>query len=168
MEQKIELETVLNFQALEGVGVEGLIGSKHVAIHKPSKDNSKEDKIKSLQEQGKTVVVVEVDNKGIGLIALSDTLKEESKEAIAKLHARNIKVIMLTGDNHLAANYIAKLAGIDAVIAEVMPQEKRGKIKELQDKGAIVAMVGDGINDAPALVQAQVWRQKCTAFPERK
>lgn len=156
MEQKIELETVSNFQALEGVGVKGIIGSKNIAIHKPSKDNSKEDKIKSLQEQGKTVIVIEVDNKSIGLIALSDTLKEESKEAIAQLHTRNIKVIMLTGDNYLAASYIAKLAGVDAVIAEVIPEEKRGKIKELQDKGAIVAMVGDGVNDAPALVQADV------------
>lgn len=155
-EQKISLETVTNFQALEGVGVEGMIGNKHIAIHKPSKDVSITGNIKELQEQGKTVVIIEVDKKQIGLIALSDTLKEESKEAVAKLHARNIKVIMLTGDNYLAASYIAKLAGIDAVIAEVIPQEKAGKIKELQDSGAIVAMVGDGINDAPALVQADV------------
>lgn len=155
-EQKISLETVTNFQALEGVGVEGMIGNKHIAIHKPSKDISIAGNIKELQEQGKTVVIIEVDKKQIGLIALSDTLKKESKEAVAKLHARNIKVIMLTGDNYLAASYIAKLAGIDAVIAEVIPQEKAGKIKELQDGGAIVAMVGDGINDAPALVQADV------------
>ncbi|QQR82552.1 cadmium-translocating P-type ATPase [Candidatus Campbellbacteria bacterium] len=155
-EQKISLETVTNFQALEGVGVEGMIGNKHIAIHKPSKDVSITGNIKELQEQGKTVVIIEVDKKQIGLIALSDTLKKESKEAVAKLHARNIKVIMLTGDNYLAASYIAKLAGIDAVIAEVIPQEKAGKIKELQDGGAIVAMVGDGINDAPALVQADV------------
>ncbi|MBP6866227.1 MAG: cadmium-translocating P-type ATPase [Candidatus Pacebacteria bacterium] len=155
-EQKISLETVTNFQALEGVGVEGMIGNNHIAIHKPSKDVSITGNIKELQEQGKTVVIIEVDKKQIGLIALSDTLKEESKEAVAKLHARNIKVIMLTGDNYLAASYIAKLAGIDAVIAEVIPQEKAGKIKELQDGGAIVAMVGDGINDAPALVQADV------------
>jgi Cu2+-exporting ATPase/Cu+-exporting ATPase len=133
-----------------------MIGNKHIAIHKPSKGVTTTDNIKELQEQGKTVVIIEVDKKQIGLIALSDTLKEESKEAVAKLHARNIKVIMLTGDNYLAASYIAKLAGIDAVIAEVIPQEKAGKIKELQDGGAIVAMVGDGINDAPALVQADV------------
>jgi Cu2+-exporting ATPase/Cu+-exporting ATPase len=154
-EQKISLETVINFKALEGVGVEGVIENKHIAIHKPLKDSSMQS-IKELQGQGKTVVIIEVDKKQIGLIALSDTLKEESKEAVAQLHARNIKVIMLTGDNHLAASYIAKLAGIDAVIAEVLPQEKSGKIKELQDGGAIVAMVGDGINDAPALVQADV------------
>ncbi|MBP6904826.1 MAG: cadmium-translocating P-type ATPase [Candidatus Pacebacteria bacterium] len=154
-EQKIHLEIVTHFQALEGVGVEGMIGNTHIAIHKPSQDTST-GTIKALQEQGKTVVIIEVDKKQIGLIALSDTLKEESKEAVAKLHARNIKVIMLTGDNYLAASYIAKLAGIDAVIAEVIPQEKAGKIKELQNNGATVAMVGDGINDAPALVQADV------------
>lgn len=154
-EQKISLETVINFKALEGVGVEGVIENKHIAIHKPLKDSSMQS-IKELQGQGKTVVIIEVDKKQIGLIALSDTLKEESKEAVAQLHAKNIKVIMLTGDNSLAANYIAKLAAIDAVIAEVMPHEKAGKVKELQDNSAIVAMVGDGINDAPALVQADV------------
>ena len=154
--QKIVLETVINFQALEGVGVEGMIGGKYIVIHKPSKDTFEEAKIKELQEQGKTVVIIEVDKKQVGLIALADTLKEKSREAVTKLHAKNIKVIMLTGDNYLTANYIAKLAGIDAVIAEVIPQEKAGKIKELQEAGAIVAMVGDGINDAPALVQADV------------
>ncbi len=155
-EQKVSLEAVTDFQSLEGVGVEGMIGGKHIAIHKPSKKDADENKIKELQGQGKTVVIIEVDKKQIGLIALSDTLKEESKEAVNRLHARNIKVIMLTGDNQLAAGYIAKLAGIDAVIAEVLPNEKAGKVKELQDGGAIVAMVGDGINDAPALVQADV------------
>jgi Cu+-exporting ATPase len=135
-----------------------MIGSKYVAIHKPLKrwlQNT--DKIKELQEQGKTVVIIEVDKKQIGLIALSDTLKRRVKRSCSKTSCtRNIKVIMLTGDNYLAASYIAKLAGIDAVIAEVIPARKRGKIKELQDGGAIVAMVGDGINDAPALVQADV------------
>lgn len=155
-EQHIDLETVVNFQVLEGVGVEGTINGKYVVIHKPSKIDTEETKIKELQEQGKTVVVIEADKKQVGLIALSDTLKEESKEAVTRLHTKNIKVIMLTGDNYLAATYIAKLAGIDAVIAEVMPGEKAGKIKELQDSGAFVAMVGDGINDAPALVQADV------------
>ncbi|MCC7304556.1 cadmium-translocating P-type ATPase [bacterium] len=155
-EQHINLETVTNFQAFEGVGVQGMVNGKNVGIHKPSKVDVQETKIKELQEQGKTVVVIEVDKKQIGLIALSDTLKEESKEAVTKLHARNINVIMLTGDNYIAATYIAKLAGIDAVIAEVMPGEKAGKIKELQDGGAFVAMVGDGINDAPALVQADI------------
>ncbi len=155
-EQKIVLETVTNFQALEGAGVEGIIDGKYITIHKPLNNSFGLDKINSLQEQGKTVVILEVDKKPIGLIALSDTLKEESKETVAKLQARNLKVVMITGDNYLAANYIAKQVGIETVIAEVMPQEKAGKIKELQETGAVVAMVGDGINDAPALVQADV------------
>lgn len=155
-EKNIKIENVEHFSALEGVGVVGIIGMNNIYIHKPSTLEINENNINELQKQGKTVVVVEVDKKQIGLIALSDILKEESIEAISKLHKQNIKVIMLTGDNKLAANYIAKLAGIDSVIAEVMPEEKKGKIKELQDKGIHVAMVGDGINDAPALVQADV------------
>lgn len=151
---KVVLDTVTNFKAVEGVGVEGNIVGTYVSIHKPMKDEVVE--IKELQAQGKTVVVVEVDKKNVGLIALSDTVKEESKDMITKLHARNIKVIMLTGDNHVAARYIADQVGIDEVIAEVLPSEKRSKIQELQNNGAIVAMVGDGINDAPALVQANV------------
>ncbi len=154
--QKINLENVTNFQALEGVGVEGQINNQHIYIHKPTGNDKGQDQIKELQSQGKTVVVIEVDKKQVGLLALSDTLKEETQEVIKKLHKQNIKVAMLTGDNHLAANYIAKLAGIDFVIAEVLPQEKRNKIKELQDNGKIVAMAGDGVNDAPALAQADV------------
>lgn len=173
-EENLILLNVEDFSALEGVGVKGRIEGKNIYIHKPTGDCSITDrsttnhsatdhstvdhsiKIKELQEQGKTVIVVEVDAQEIGLIALSDTLKEEAKEAIAKLHKKGIKVVMLTGDNHLAGKYIAKQANIDDVISEVMPAEKAGKIKELQSEGKIVAMVGDGINDAPALVQADV------------
>jgi Cu2+-exporting ATPase/Cu+-exporting ATPase len=89
-------------------------------------------------------------------IALSDTLKKASPEAIAELHANGLKVLMLTGDNYAAAHHIGTLAGIDAVIAEVLPQDKAAKIQELQRAGSVIAMVGDGINDAPALVQADV------------
>jgi len=155
-ELKLSLDKVNNFIALEGIGVKGDIDGKLIYVHKPNEDDKKENKLKELQEQGKTVVVIEVENKIIGLVALSDTLKDEAIEAIAKLHKRGIKVVMLTGDNRLAADYIAKQAGIDNVIAEVLPQEKAGKIKELQAEGRKVAMAGDGINDAPALVQADV------------
>lgn len=112
--------------------------------------------VKSLQSKGKTVVVVEVEHKKVGLIALSDTLKSEVQTVVEQLHTLGIKTVLLTGDNHLAAQYIARLAGIDTVISEVLPQEKSDKIKELQRDGLKVAMVGDGINDAPALVQADV------------
>jgi Cu2+-exporting ATPase/Cu+-exporting ATPase len=102
------------------------------------------------------VIVVEVDEKRVGLVALSDALKDESVAAIRSLHEKGITVIMLTGDNAIVAERIAKEAGIDTVMAEVLPQEKAGKIKELQTMGKVVAMVGDGINDAPALTQAHV------------
>lgn len=154
-ERNLSFSLVTNFSSLEGVGVEGQIGNNYVSVHKPSKDNY-DQKIKSLQEEGKTVVVVEINHKQIGYIALADTLKDEAKLAIDRIHKKGIQVIMLTGDNHSVANYIATQAGIDVVIAEVLPHEKALKIKELQDKGHIVAMVGDGINDAPALVQANV------------
>lgn len=156
IEKNIELLKAENFLALEGVGVKATLENKAIYVHKPDEDDKKNVNISSLQEQGKTVIVVEVDAKKIGLVALSDTLKEEAVEAISKLHKRGIKVIMLTGDNHLAAQYIAKQANIDTVIAEVLPQEKAGKIKDLQLQGKKVVMAGDGVNDAPALVQADV------------
>jgi Cu+-exporting ATPase len=146
---------VENFISVEGVGVKGSIGNKNIYIHKPD-EIDKTDKLKELQEQGKTVVVIESDNNKIGLIALSDTIKDGAYEAIAKLHKRDIKVVMLTGDNRLAAEYIARQVNIDDVFAEVLPNHKADKIKEIQNEGKTVAMVGDGINDAPALVQANV------------
>jgi Cu2+-exporting ATPase/Cu+-exporting ATPase len=154
--QNIGLQEVQNFVALEGVGVKGSVGSKNIYVHKPHEHDKTISDIATLQQQGKTVVVVEIENKKVGLLALSDTVKDEAKEAIAKLHKRGIKVVMLTGDNHLAANHIAKQVNIDTVIAEVLPQDKANKIKELQAEGKKVAMAGDGINDAPALVQADV------------
>ena len=153
--KNIILVSVTDFTSLEGVGVKAKIENKNIYIHKPTTED-KNDNLKILQEQGKTVVVVEIDNKKIGLIALSDTIKDTAKEAISKLHKKGIKVIMLTGDNRLAAEYIAKQVNIDDVFAEVLPSEKTGKIKSLQDEGRIVAMAGDGINDAPALTQANV------------
>jgi Cu2+-exporting ATPase/Cu+-exporting ATPase len=155
-ERKITLGKTEQFIALEGVGVKAVMAGKSIVVRKPTPAETKEEHIKTLQSEGKTVVIVEVEKKTVGLIALSDTLKDEAKSAIAKLHKKGIEVVMLTGDNHLAAKFIAEQAGIDRVIAEVLPAEKAGKIKELQAKGRIVAMAGDGVNDAPALVQADV------------
>jgi Cu2+-exporting ATPase/Cu+-exporting ATPase len=154
--EKLSLGMVQDFVSQEGVGVRATVDGVAVYIHKPDMSDAKNDAIQTLEEQGKTVVVIEIGEKKVGLIALSDTLKPEAKEAIAKLHKRGITVVMLTGDNRRAALYIAKQANIDTVIAEVMPAEKAGKIRELQAEGKNVAMVGDGINDAPALVEAQV------------
>lgn len=154
--EKVNLVDVLDFTSLEGVGVQGEIANEIVSIHKPQEKDLNISKIISLQRQGKTVVIIEKNNLQIGLIALSDTLKDEAIQAIKSLHKKGLETIMLTGDNKLAARYIADLAGIDKVIAEVLPHEKANKIKELQADGKIVAMAGDGINDAPALVQADV------------
>jgi Cu+-exporting ATPase len=115
-----------------------------------------EQKISSLQNQGKTVVVVAAENKITGLIAVADQVKPESKDAIQSLHKQNLKVVMLTGDNSRTAQAIASEVSIDEVVAEVRPEDKSSRIKELQGKGKKVGMVGDGINDAPALAQADV------------
>lgn len=154
--KNISLLEVSNFKSLEGVGVTGEINGEIVEIHKPDINDSKVPGIISLQTEGKTVVVIKLNKKVIGLIAMADTLKDEAVEAIKALHKQGLETVMLTGDNKLAANHIAKQAGINQVIAEVLPHEKANKIKELQAQGKIVAMAGDGINDAPALVQADV------------
>ena len=107
-------------------------------------------------EQGKTPVILTTSNEVLAIVAVADTLKETATETIAELHKLGIKVVMLTGDNEKTANYIAKEDGIDEVIAEVLPNEKADKVKELQSMGNIVAMLGDGVNDAPALAQADV------------
>ena len=114
------------------------------------------DHITSLQAEGKTVMMVVVDQKLAGLIAVADTIKPESRETIGQLHGANLKVVMLTGDNVQTAKAIASEVGIDDLFAEVRPEEKSSKIRELQDNGEKVGMVGDGINDAPALAQADV------------
>lgn len=127
-----------------------------------------EDRLKSLEEQGKTAMMLAVltppsppflkGGRGgvIGIIAVADTLKENSKEAVAKLIGEGIEVIMLTGDNERTAKAIAKQAGIEKVIANVFPGEKAVVIKKLKHEGKVVAMVGDGINDAPALAEADI------------
>jgi len=155
-QKKIVLDKVSNFKALEGVGVIGNISGKSITVSKPTKEEREDERISKLQRDGKTVVVLKSDNKTLGIIALSDTIKEGVFETIKRLHSQKIKTIMLTGDNDQAAKFIAKLAGIDEVISEVLPQDKSNKIKSLQAEGRKVAMAGDGVNDAPALVQADV------------
>lgn len=146
---EIKLWNCEDFKSKEGVGVEGRVNKKLVSIHKLNGDDE-------LINQGKTVVEIEIGGKMVGKIAMSDTIKDEAVEAVKKIHQQGIKVIMLTGDNQKSAEFIAGLVGIDEVIAGVLPQEKALKIKELQNMGRKVAMAGDGINDAPALVQADV------------
>ncbi|NTU92889.1 MAG: heavy metal translocating P-type ATPase [Chlorobiaceae bacterium] len=147
---------VTGFEALEGVGVKGAIGEKLLRVRKPDGNDATLPQLGPLQQQGKTVVMLEEGGVVLGLIALSDTIKEEAAEAVRALHQKGIKVVMLTGDNRLAADFMAKQAGIDDVIAEVLPNEKADRIRELQQQGRKVAMAGDGINDAPALALADV------------
>jgi Cu2+-exporting ATPase/Cu+-exporting ATPase len=154
--KQIYLLDVTGFEAQEGIGVQGSIAGKNIRVRKPEKDESARSRIGELQRQGKTVVILEEEGSPRGLIALSDTIKPEATDAVKALRTKGIKVIMLTGDNRDAAAYMAKQAGIDVVIDEVMPQEKASRIKELQQRGSKVAMVGDGINDAPALALADV------------
>lgn len=152
----LTLLEVNGFEALEGVGVKGIIESNTVRVRKPENGDRAKEQIATLQQQGKTVVLLESEGDPVGLIALSDTIKEEACEAVRTLRAKGLKVIMLTGDNLLAAKYMASQAGIDEVIAEVLPHDKADRIRELQQQGRKVAMAGDGINDAPALAFADV------------
>ena len=150
-----------DFKAIPGKGAEGQVGEKNIKVVSPGylKENntSIEDKrIDKLNEEGKTVVYVLIDNQLSGAIALADIIREESKEAIAKFKELGIQCMMLTGDNQKVADWVSKEIGLDEVFAEVLPKEKSEKIKEIQRRGLIVAMTGDGVNDAPALAQADI------------
>jgi len=160
-EMNIKLYDVSNFKSIPGRGVQGVIDGKNVMIIGPGylKEMGitvNEPKVKEVQEQGKTTVFVLVDNKIIGAIALADIIRPESIEAIKELKKMGIHCVMLTGDNKITAQRVAEQIGIDEVFAEVLPHEKVEVIKQLQKRGYIVAMVGDGVNDAPALIQADV------------
>jgi len=160
---KVPLWIPEEFKASGGLGVQARINGKMVMVGKPAwfKElgldmESAADRIGRLQSQGKTVMVVACENQLCGLIAVSDALKPDSSEAIQELHNQHLKVVMLTGDNLQTAQTIGNQVGIDEIFSEVKPDEKSIKVKELQDKGERVGMVGDGINDAPALAQADV------------
>jgi Cu+-exporting ATPase len=118
--------------------------------------NGLESESVRLSQEGKTPMFISIDDKVAGIIAVADTLKPTSKETVSQLHHLGLEVIMLTGDNRRTAEAIAKQVGIDRVLAEVLPENKASEVKRLQDEGKTVAMVGDGINDAPALAQANV------------
>lgn len=166
---KIELAKPSKFNAIPGQGVEGVVESKNIFLgnrklmerEKIILDDKTEKQIQTLENEGKTVMILSLDGRVAGLIAVADTLKENSKEAIEKLHQMKIKVIMITGDNARTAKAIASEVGIDEVLSEVLPEEKATKISQLQqaaanDERPLIAMVGDGINDAPALAQADI------------
>ena len=159
----IDLWDPKNFKAHGGSGVEASVDGNMVMVGKPNWFNDlgidigeAKNRINALQSEGKTVMVLVRENKLSGLISVSDTLKPESAEAIHQLHDHKLKVVMLTGDNLQTARAIASQVSVDEIFAEVRPEEKSLKIKELQEKNEKVGMVGDGINDAPALAQADI------------
>jgi Cu2+-exporting ATPase len=149
------------FDSITGKGIEGKVNGKSVKVVSPGyvkeqKMDYPEDKIQEISSQGKTVVFVIIDDQLAGAIALGDEIRESSINAIKALHEMGIECIMLTGDNQQTADYVAKELGIDQVFAEVLPDQKADKVKEVQNQGKLVAMTGDGVNDAPALATADI------------
>lgn len=162
-ENNIELLKIENFTAVSGQGVTGLtekktllFGNARLMQNNNVDISSLESSATDLSAQGRTSMFLALEGKLLGIIAVADPIKKDSVAAIKRLHALGMKVVMLTGDNQHTANAVAKLVGVDEVIAEVLPQDKAAKVLALQNQGEQVAMVGDGINDAPALAQANV------------
>jgi Cu+-exporting ATPase len=159
----IKIEDPEYFNAIPGQGVEVkhdgstvLMGNRKLLENNNIAIGGVEEKMALLEEQGKTAMIIAVDGQVAGLIAVADTLKEYSVEAVKTLQQMGLEVIMLTGDNKRTANAVAHQVGVNRVLSEVMPSEKANEIKRLQAEGKVVAMVGDGINDAPALAQANI------------
>jgi len=162
-ERGIEIKDAVRFQSLTGKGVIGEVDGRHVAVGNRSLvDDLKLDagelatRAEELRANGHTIMFVVVDGKPAGLIGVADPIKETTPGAVKQLHAEGIRLVMLTGDSRTTAEAVARKLGIDEVVAEVLPDQKVDVVKRLQDAGRIVAMAGDGINDAPALAQAHV------------
>jgi P-type Cu+ transporter len=161
-EKGIELVAVADFQSIIGKGVTGTLEGKHIGIGNAALmqdlgaiPRSLKDRAETLQKEGQTVMFIASDGRFAGLIAVADPIKDSARDAIEELRESGIKVIMVTGDNHTTAAAVAEKLGIDFE-ADVLPEKKAAVVKKLQSQGAIVAMAGDGVNDAPALAQAHV------------
>jgi Cu+-exporting ATPase len=161
--RSLALTSVDEFESLTGKGVKGrvdnaqvLLGNRNLLEEMQIRAEALVERAEALRMEGQTVVFVIVDGKPAGLLGVSDPIKETTPEAIRQLHEDGIRVVMLTGDSRTTAQAVADKLKIDQVVAEVLPEEKAGVVKRLQDEGRFVAMAGDGINDAPALAQAHV------------
>jgi len=161
--KQIKLEKALQFEAISGYGVTALINEQRVFFGNKALMDSKgikftryNNRLEKLSALGQTPMLLAVDDKIVGIIAVSDPIKKDSALAVQRLKDLGLRIIMVTGDNQITAHAIAKQAGIAEVRAQVLPQDKAAVVKELQLQGEIVGMVGDGINDAPALAQADV------------
>jgi Cu+-exporting ATPase len=162
-DRRIEFEKTENFNALEGRGIEARVSGKNLLLgnlrlmnERKIELNGAQATVEKLAAEGKTPMFAVIDNKFAGIVAVADTIKPESKEAIAALQNLGLEVVMMTGDNKRTAEAVAAQVGIKRVLAEVLPEGKSSEIKKLQAERKIVGMVGDGINDAPALAQADV------------
>lgn len=162
-EKGVTLSQVQDFQSFTGRGVKGKVDGKTIAIGNQKLMEEQKvpldaliEKAEKLRNEGQTVLYVSSDGKPLGLLAASDVIKNTTAEAIKQLHDEKIRIVMLTGDHRITANAIGKSLRIDEIEAEVLPEDKSKVIKRLQEQGHIVAMAGDGINDAPALAQANV------------
>ncbi len=162
-EYKINFLDIKNFNNFSGKGVTAEIKTEEIVIgnrlffsDKKIPFQNQEEKILQLEDEGKTVLLIGINHEFAGLIAISDTLKETSESSIKSFKNMGLKVVMITGDNKRAALSVGKKIGIENILSEVLPQDKSTEVKKLQDKGEVVAFIGDGINDAPALAQADV------------
>ncbi|MEW9668069.1 heavy metal translocating P-type ATPase [Ammoniphilus sp. 3BR4] len=159
----LEIPDPQSFHAIPGFGVEAtvddrrvLLGTRKLMAQNNIDISSLEDKAEGLELEGKTAMFMSVDDEPVAIIAVADTVKEHSKEAINQLQALGLEVVMLTGDNKRTAEAIGQQVGVNRIIAEVLPEGKAEEVKKLQEEGKVVAMVGDGINDAPALATADI------------
>jgi Cu+-exporting ATPase len=163
IERRIELVNATSFQSVTGKGVIGEVDSQRVSLGNQSlleqlgiKANEFSERAEDLRSDGQTVVFVIIDGELAGMIGVADPIKASTAKAIQQLHREGIRIVMLTGDSRTTAEAVARKVGIDDVVAEVLPAAKLDSVKELQQRGEVVAMAGDGINDAPALAQADV------------
>ena len=159
----VELSAPENFDSIPGHGVEArvdqrrvLIGNKKLMVREKVALDGLEERVGTLAADAKTAMYVAIDGQAAGVVAVADTIRESARQAVRLLHESDVQTVMLTGDNKFTANAVARQLGMDTVIAEVLPEDKADEVKKLQKKGRKVAMVGDGVNDAPALAQADV------------